>query len=113
MCLEGWSSEIKEAGDHKETWYNKMKEQNYELGVKLAIDEAENVIGMIQYVPIELSLAKGKDLYYILCIWVHGYEEGVGNHQKKGVGNKLGSFGLMYRNFIPCDAYYRHFTRIR
>ena len=89
MCLEGWSDEIKEAGDHKANWFNKMKEKNYDLGVKLALDDNDEVVGMIQYVPIELSLAKGKDLYYILCIWVHGYEEGVGNHQKKGIGKSI------------------------
>lgn len=64
MCLEGWSSEMKEAGDHKENWYNTIKEKNYDLGVKLALDDNDDVVGMIQYVPIELSLAKGKDLYY-------------------------------------------------
>jgi len=36
MCLEGWSSEMKEAGDHKENWYKTIKEKNYDLGVKLA-----------------------------------------------------------------------------
>jgi len=25
----------------------------------------------------------------ILCIWVHGYKQGVGNHQKKGMGKAL------------------------
>ena len=25
MCLEDWSDEMKEAGDHKENWYNIMK----------------------------------------------------------------------------------------
>ena len=89
VCLEVWSKEIKEAGDHKGNWYNKMKEKNYDLGVKLALDDNDQVVGMIQYIPIEISLAKGENLYYILCIWVHGYEEGVGNHQKKGIGTTL------------------------
>ena len=44
---------------------------------------------MIQYIPIEHSFAQGEKLYYINCIWVHGYEEGVGNFQKKGIGKKL------------------------
>jgi len=89
ICLEGWSNEIKEAKDHKENWYNKMKEKNYDLGVKLAINDKDEVVGMIQYIPIEISQAKGEDLYYILCIWVHGYEEGVGNYQKRGIGKQL------------------------
>lgn len=36
LCLEDWSEEIKEAGDHKEIWYDQMKDKG--LGVKLAVD---------------------------------------------------------------------------
>ena len=86
LCLEDWSEEIKEAGNHKQLWFQKMKENG--LQVKLAI-ENDKVIGMIQYVPIEYSLVEGQDSYFINCIWVHGYKEGVGNHQKKGVGKSL------------------------
>ncbi|MFX1355055.1 MAG: GNAT family N-acetyltransferase [Promethearchaeota archaeon] len=87
VCLEDWSDEMKEAGNHKEKWYEKIKEKG--LGVKLALSEGGKCVGMIQYVPIEYSNAQGKDLYFINCIWVHGYEEGIGNHQKKGYGIKL------------------------
>ncbi len=87
MCLEDWSDEMKEAGDHKELWYNKMKDKG--LGVKIAVTEDDKVVGMIQYVPIEHSTAEGKNLYIIKCIWVHGYDEGVGNFQKKGIGKRL------------------------
>ena len=38
---------------------------------------------------IEHSIIEGKDLYFIYCIWVHGYKKGVGNHQKKGIGKAL------------------------
>ena len=48
VCLEDWSEEMKEAGSHKETWYNEMKEND--LRVKLAIDENEQVGGMIEYI---------------------------------------------------------------
>ena len=44
---------------------------------------------MIQYIPIEHSFAEGKDLYFINCIWVHGYKKGRGNFQKKGMGKAL------------------------
>jgi len=27
VCLEDWSDEIKEAGDHKENWYEKIKQK--------------------------------------------------------------------------------------
>ena len=86
VCLEDWSEEVKEAGNHKEAWYNKMKDKG--LRVKLALDDGE-VGGMIQYIPIEHSFAEGNDLYFINCIWVHGYKEGRGNFQKKGMGKAL------------------------
>jgi GNAT superfamily N-acetyltransferase len=87
-CLEDWSEEIKEAGDHKARWYEKMKDRG--LRVKLALDDRGEVGGMIQYVPIELSPgAEGKDLYFILCIWVHGHKKGRGNFQKRGMGKAL------------------------
>jgi len=87
VCLEDWSEEMKEAGDHKETWYNKMKEKG--LRVKLALDDQGRAVGMIEYFPIEYSIADGKDLYYINCIWVHGHKQGVGNQQKQGYGKAL------------------------
>jgi len=87
-CLEDWSNEIREAGDHKAGWYEKMKDRG--LRVKLALDDRGEVGGMIQYVPIELSPgAEGKDLYFVLCIWVHGHKKGRGNFQKKGMGKAL------------------------
>ena len=87
MCLEDWSDEIKESGNHKELWYNKML--NKGLRVKLAVDDKGEVGGMIQYLPLEHSVVEGKDLYFILCIWVHGHKKGRGNFQKKGMGKAL------------------------
>nr|NQU88960.1 GNAT family N-acetyltransferase [Bacteroidota bacterium] len=86
-CLESWSDEMKEAGDHKETWYQKMKDKG--LGVKIAIENDE-AVGMIQYLPAEHSIIDGHNIYFIICIWVHGYKKkGVGNHQRKGIGKAL------------------------
>jgi len=85
-CLEDWSDEMKEAGNHKQQWYNQMKDKG--LGVKLAV-ENEKVLGMIQYVPVESAPIVGNNIYFINCIWVHGYKEGVGNQQKKGIGKAL------------------------
>jgi GNAT superfamily N-acetyltransferase len=85
-CLEDWSDEMKEAGNHKEVWFNKMKDAG--LRVKIAIDD-EKACGMIQYVPAEESIIDGNDLYFINCIWVHGYKKGIGNYQKKGIGKAL------------------------
>ena len=86
-CLEEWSDEMREAGSHKECWYREMKDRG--LGVKLALNEREEAVGMIQYVPVEQSYAEGRELYAILCTWVHGYREGVGNYQKRGIGKAL------------------------
>ncbi|OGU55804.1 MAG: hypothetical protein A2V66_01315 [Ignavibacteria bacterium RBG_13_36_8] len=86
LCLEDWSDEIKEAGNHKELWYHKMKDKG--LRVKIAVED-DKVCGMIQYLPIENSFIEGRDLYFIKCIWVHGYKQGIGNFQKKGIGTAL------------------------
>jgi hypothetical protein len=86
-CLEDWSDEIREAGNHKECWYNKMKDKG--LRVKLAQDDNGKIGGMIQYLPAELSFIEGTDLYFVLCIWVHGHKKGAGNFQKKGMGEAL------------------------
>ncbi len=86
-CLEDWSEEMKESGDHKCLWYGKMKDKG--LRVKLALDDSGEVGGMIQFYPCEYSNIEAKDLYFISCIWVHGYKEGRGNFQKKGMGSAL------------------------
>jgi GNAT superfamily N-acetyltransferase len=87
VCLEEWSGEMKDAGDHKERWYRRMKDKG--LRVKLAVDDNGVIGGMIQYVPIELSQAHGEGLYFINCIWVHGYKQGRGDYRKRGMGNAL------------------------
>jgi N-acetylglutamate synthase-like GNAT family acetyltransferase len=78
---------MKEAGDHKERWAAEMEERG--LRVKLALDDNGEVGGMIEYMPIELAFADGEDLYFINCIWVHGYDKGRGNFQGKGMGTAL------------------------
>ncbi len=87
VCLEDWSDEMKEAGNLKELWYRTMKDKG--LRVKLALDDNEIVGGMIHYIPIEHSFAEGKDLYFINCIWVHGYKMGRGNFRHQGMGEAL------------------------
>jgi len=87
ICLEDWSDEIKEAGDHKQKWCLAMKDKG--LRVKLALDDTGQVGGMIQYLPIEHSFVEGKDSYFVSCIWVHGHKQGRGNFQKRGLGRAL------------------------
>jgi N-acetylglutamate synthase-like GNAT family acetyltransferase len=86
-CLEEWSDEIKEAGDHKEKWYRYMQDKG--VRVKFAENDEGIIGGMIQYVPIKYSMIMGKDLYVVLCIWVHGHKMGRGDHRKKGMGKAL------------------------
>jgi GNAT superfamily N-acetyltransferase len=86
-CLEDWSDEIREAGDHKLHWYHAMKEKG--LRVKIARDDNNVVAGMIQYLPIEHSMFEGHGLYVVLCIWVHGHKQGRGNFQGRGMGKAL------------------------
>lgn len=86
-CLEDWSTEMSEVRDLKASWFEQHRDRG--LRVKLALDAEDRALGMIQYVPIELSPAQGDDLYMILCIWVHGYEQGVGDAQGVGIGSKL------------------------
>lgn len=86
-CLEDWSDDMKEAGDHKACWYHKYKEKG--LRVKLALDDNGVVAGMIQYLPIEESTVEGQGLYFVLCIWVHGHKQGIGNYQGQGMGTAL------------------------
>jgi GNAT superfamily N-acetyltransferase len=86
-CLEDWSDEMKEAGDHKAQWLDKMRARG--LRVKLALDDKDVVGGMIQYVPIEEAFVDGEGLYFVHCIWVHGHKQGRGNFQKKGMGAAL------------------------
>jgi len=86
-CLEDWSSEMLEAGDHKRRWFDKYSSRG--LRVRLVEDERRTVAGMIHYLPIEHSLAEGKDLYFILCVWVHGHRQGRGDFQGRGMGRSL------------------------
>ena len=86
-CLDDWSKDFDDAGDHKEKWFHRLKDSG--LGIKLAFDDDEEAGAMIQYLPIEHSTVIGKDLYFIPCIWVHGHKKGRGNFQKRGMGSAL------------------------
>lgn len=86
-CLEEWSEEMKEAGDSKQKWYERMKDKG--VRVKFAVDENDIIGGMIQYIPIEHTGFEGDNLYVVLCIWVHGYNQGRGDYRKRGMGTAL------------------------
>lgn len=88
VCLEDWpGADLAEAGDHKARWLRRLRGEG--LRVKLALDDAGRVGGMIQYVPVERSPALGSGLEMILCIWVHGHRRGRGDLQGRGMGTAL------------------------
>jgi len=121
-CLEDWSDDMKEAGDQKQKWFDRMKPKG--LRVKYALDDNNVIGGMIQYIPIEHSLFEGKDLYVILCIWVHGHKQGRGDFRKRGMGkallqaaeedtrqlgaNGLVTWGLMIPVFMRASWFRKH-----
>jgi len=86
-CLEDWSDEFKEAGDSKQKWYEHMKDKG--VRVKFALDDNNVIGGMIQYIPVEYSMFEGKNLYVVLCLWVHGHKQGRGDFRKRGMGTAL------------------------
>jgi GNAT superfamily N-acetyltransferase len=59
------------------------------LRAKLALDDHGTVGGMIQYSPVEHTHVDGAGLYFVHCIHVHGYRQGRGNYQKRGMGQAL------------------------
>ncbi len=88
LCLEDWSHDAKESGPKRRQWIERCR-QNHALRAKLAVDDNGVEGGMIQYAPIEHSHVEGAGLYFIYCIHVHGYKQGRGNFQKRGMGKAL------------------------
>jgi len=86
-CLEEYSDDIREAGAQKLKWYNHMKDKG--LRVKYSMDDNGTIGGMIHYIPIEHSSFEGKNLYVVLCIWVHGHKMGRGDYRRRGMGKAL------------------------
>jgi len=87
LCLEDWSEDAKEAGPKRRQWLERS--QRLGLRAKLAVDDNGVEGGMIQYGPIEQSFVDGAGLYFVYCIHVHGYKQGRGNFQKRGMGTAL------------------------
>ena len=87
LCLEDWSETARESEPKRSQWLDRVA--GHAPVAKLALTDDGTVGGMIQYLPIEQSFAVGEDLFMILCIWVHGYPEGRGNLQNRGLGRAL------------------------
>jgi GNAT superfamily N-acetyltransferase len=123
-CLKDWQAapEMQASRNRKRAWYATMKDRG--LRVKLALDDDGRAIGMIQYLPVDYVRVEGHDLYFIQCIWVHGYDEGMGNVQGHGAGTALlqaaeddakargaqgmVAWGLAYPHWMPAAWYEKH-----
>jgi GNAT superfamily N-acetyltransferase len=87
VCLEDWNDMAAEAGPRRAQWVARFLAKG--LRARLALDDGGAVGGMIQYLPIEQSHVDGAGLYFVHCVWVHGYKQGRGNFQKHGMGSAL------------------------
>jgi GNAT superfamily N-acetyltransferase len=123
-CLKDWElePELQAGRERKRAWYTAMQDKG--LRVKLALDDDGQAIGMIQYLPADYARVEGHDLIFIQCIWVHGYEEGMGNVQGQGAGTALlqaaeddaracgakgmVAWGLIYPHWMPAAWYKKH-----
>ena len=81
-CLKVWNDSY---NIRKKKWMDYIGD---DLNVIMK-KEDDNFVGMIQYVPIEYGFAEGKNMYFIQCIWVNGYDEAFGSKQRKGYGTEL------------------------
>ena len=55
QCLEDWNDEVREAGDRRCRWFDRLTLRG--LRARLALDDAGTPGGMIQYLPIERAPA--------------------------------------------------------
>ena len=83
-CLHDEEPEDFQQTSIRRQWYKRNKSNGHRA--KLLILDNGQIGGLCQYIPIEHSHLIGEDLLALLCMWVHGYEHGVGNQQSKGYG---------------------------
>lgn len=87
-CLEDRLPEAAEAGDLRACWVAKMRPRG--LRAKLAVDERDVPVGMIQYVPAsETLLDADPRAWFVYCVWVTRYRDDRGDHQRRGIGTGL------------------------
>src|SRR5512145_793320 len=88
LCLEDRLPEVAEAGDLRACWIARMKPRG--LRAKLAVDERDVPVGMIQYLPAsETLLDGGPGGWFVYCVWVTRYRDDRGDHQRRGLGSAL------------------------
>ena len=97
-CLKVWAERDT---SRKEKW---LSEMSGKAKIFVAIDDEQNVVGMIQIIPIEYSNCTGKNMAFIQCLLVNFYDEAFGNKQKKGYGKALLDRAIEYSKEINADA---------
>ena len=90
-CLKNWDKDFR--SQDKNSWYRKYCSKGLKIKVASILDN--KLAGMVQYLPIEYSFASGENMNFIQCIWVHAYDEGIGNRQNQGLGKKLYNLNLL------------------
>jgi GNAT superfamily N-acetyltransferase len=87
-CLKPYDEEFAIGVPRKREWFRQFRDRG--ARAKLAIDDDGEVAGMVQYVPVELAPhVVGDGIWVVLCIWVHAYEEGIGDRRGRGLGPAL------------------------
>jgi GNAT superfamily N-acetyltransferase len=86
-CLCDWATDFRLGAERRARWIERFSERG--LRIKLALNEAGTVAGMIQYLPIEESTVEGEGLYFVPCVWVHGHKKGRGDQRGRGLGTAL------------------------
>lgn len=87
QCLEDWSEDMKESGQHRRLWFEEMKTKG--LVVRISLNDQGQMTGFIQAIPVRQSVLVGEQGYFINCIWVHGHKQGIGDCRKRGIGSAL------------------------
>ena len=68
-------------------WYSRHINKGYEA--KVLIDDNGAIVGKCQTIPVEYSPLIGNDLMIILCLYVHMYDQYIGDQRGKGYGRYM------------------------
>lgn len=68
----------------RKAWRRRFQPRGHRA--KVLKDDAGQIVGLTNYIPVEHSPYEGSRLMAILCMWIHGYDHLVGNQQSRGYG---------------------------
>lgn len=86
-CLQDKNEEDPRQTELRRLWYAEHSSKGLYAG--LLKSKNGSSIGLYQTIPIEYSPLAGQQLTAILCLWIYGYDRGVGKQQGKGWGRFL------------------------